>query len=101
MRLDPAVAHRRRFLLPKGGVGFQEIHQEFGTLEGASGPVKILSGRFGPYITDGKTNVTIPKATNPESITAEQAVAMIKAKEAAGPSKRPFKRKVTKKRTSK
>jgi len=75
--------------------------KEFGELAGASGPVKILNGRFGPYVTDGKVNATIPRATDPASITAEQAVAMIQAKAAAGPSKKPFKRKATKRRTSK
>ena len=39
--------------------------------EGTS--VKVLNGRFGPYITDGKKNAKIPKDTEPLSITLEQA----------------------------
>jgi DNA topoisomerase-1 len=35
--------------------------------------IKILNGRFGPYITDGKKNAKIPKDTEPKSITHEQA----------------------------
>lgn len=35
--------------------------------------VKVLKGRFGPYITDGKKNAKIPKDTDPKSITHEQA----------------------------
>lgn len=40
---------------------------------GAAGPVRVMSGRFGPYVTDGETNATIPKDVNPAEITAEQA----------------------------
>jgi DNA topoisomerase-1 len=35
--------------------------------------IKVLNGRFGPYITDGKKNAKIPKDTDPKTITHEQA----------------------------
>jgi DNA topoisomerase-1 len=62
--------------------------QEFGQLEGAAGPVKVLAGRFGPYVTDGETNATLPKGKDPATITAEEAVDLIAKKRAAGPSTR-------------
>ena len=39
--------------------------------------VKVLKGRYGPYITDGKKNAKIPKDTEPASITHEQAIQML------------------------
>ncbi len=39
--------------------------------------VKVLNGRYGPYITDGKKNAKIPKDTEPKSITHEQAKQML------------------------
>ncbi|MCL2037622.1 type I DNA topoisomerase [Candidatus Saccharibacteria bacterium] len=39
--------------------------------------LKVLNGRFGPYVTDGKKNAKIPKETDPKSITHEQAKKMI------------------------
>lgn len=39
--------------------------------------VKVLNGRFGPYITDGKKNAKIPKETDPKSITHDQAKQML------------------------
>lgn len=39
--------------------------------------IKVLNGRFGPYVTDGTKNAKIPKDTEPKSITHEQAKQMI------------------------
>jgi DNA topoisomerase-1 len=39
--------------------------------------VKVLKGRYGPYITDGSKNAKIPKDTEPASITHEQAIQML------------------------
>jgi len=39
--------------------------------------VKVLNGRYGPYITDGKKNAKIPKGTDPKTITHEQAKQLI------------------------
>ncbi|MHB8634944.1 MAG: type I DNA topoisomerase [Fimbriimonadaceae bacterium] len=63
--------------------------QEFGILEGAAGPVKILSGRFGPYVTDGTTNATLPRGTDPATFSPERAQELLSAKRLAGPSTRP------------
>ena len=41
--------------------------------------VKVLNGRFGPYITDGIKNAKIPKDTDPKTITHEQALELLKA----------------------
>ncbi|TAH35143.1 type I DNA topoisomerase [Candidatus Saccharibacteria bacterium] len=54
--------------------------------------VKVLNGRYGPYITDGKKNAKIPKDTDPKSITHDQAKAMLAEAPAAG-KKRTFRRK--------
>ncbi len=37
------------------------------------GQIKVLNGRFGPYVTDGNKNVKIPKDTDPTTITQAQA----------------------------
>jgi DNA topoisomerase-1 len=58
---------------------------ELGTHPDLAGPVKVMSGRFGPYVTDGATNATIPRGTEPSSLTLAQAVELIKARIAAGP----------------
>ncbi|MCL2526173.1 MAG: type I DNA topoisomerase [Coriobacteriia bacterium] len=39
--------------------------------------IKVLKGRFGPYVTDGTKNVKVPKDVDPATITEEQAKEMI------------------------
>jgi DNA topoisomerase-1 len=39
--------------------------------------VKVLNGRYGPYITDGTKNAKIPKGTDPKSVTHDQAKALL------------------------
>jgi len=51
--------------------------------------IKVLKGRFGPYISDGKKNAKIAKGTAPESITHEQAKKLL-AEAPATKSKRRF-----------
>jgi DNA topoisomerase-1 len=49
--------------------------------------LKVMSGRYGPYVTDGTTHATLPKTADPKSVALEQAVEWIDAKAAKGPSK--------------
>jgi DNA topoisomerase-1 len=50
--------------------------------------VKVLSGRFGDYVTDGTTNATLPKDFTPDSLTFEQALDLLAERAARGPSTR-------------
>ncbi len=50
--------------------------------------VKVKDGRWGPYITDGETNVTVPRGTDPATLTFERAVELIAEKRAKGPAKK-------------
>lgn len=60
------------------------------------GTVKILNGRFGPYITDGKKNAKIPKDSDPKAITEAEAKKMLAEAPAKKPRHRATKRKITK-----
>jgi DNA topoisomerase-1 len=51
-------------------------------------PVKLMSGRYGPYVTDGTTNASLPKDASADELTLEQALALLAARAAAGPPKR-------------
>ncbi|WP_315071621.1 type I DNA topoisomerase [uncultured Microbacterium sp.] len=49
-------------------------------------PIRIRDGRFGAYVTDGETNVTIPRGQTVDDITFEVAVQMLADKRAKGPA---------------
>lgn len=64
-------------------------------------PIKLKDGRFGPYVTDGETNATIPRGEDVNEVTFERAVELIAIKRAKGPAKKkaPAKKKPAAKKT--
>ena len=65
--------------------------------------IKLLSGRYGPYVTDGSLNASLPKTMNPDALTYEQAVELLAARKDAAPMQRRggFKRRAAKSTGSK
>lgn len=51
-------------------------------------PIKLLDGRFGPYVTDGETNASLPKGSDPAALTFEAAVQLLAERAAAGGGKK-------------
>jgi DNA topoisomerase-1 len=52
-------------------------------------PVRILSGRFGPYIKHEDVNANVPRGKDPQAVTLEEAVALLAERAAKGGGKRP------------
>ena len=48
--------------------------------------LRVLAGRYGPYVTDGTVNASIPKGANPDAVTFEQAIELLEARRNAAPS---------------
>ena len=58
----------------------QAALRDLGPHPSGGGPVHVFAGRYGPYVKFGKINATLPKTTAPETVTLEEAVALIDAK---------------------
>ncbi|MFL6729633.1 MAG: type I DNA topoisomerase [Sphingomicrobium sp.] len=69
----------------KGGAAREPI-AVLGKHPASDKDVKVLAGRYGPYVSDGTTHATLPKGTDPKSVTIDQAVEWIDAKAAKGPA---------------
>ncbi len=66
----------------------------------SGGEIKVMPGRYGPYVTDGTTNATIPRDDKPEDVTIEQAIELIDARIAKGPAKGKAKKKAAPKKAA-
>jgi len=62
------------------------VLRELGPHPKGGAPVNVLAGRYGPYVTDGATNASLPKGMTPEAVTMEQAAELLAAR--AGAPKR-------------
>ncbi|WAT18582.1 type I DNA topoisomerase [Aurantiacibacter sp. MUD11] len=81
----------------KGGRGSREPLKVLGKTE-AGDEVKLMDGRYGPYVTDGNVNATIPRDKDKDALTLDEALALIAAKAAKGPAKKKRKAPAKKKK---
>ncbi|WP_374311855.1 type I DNA topoisomerase [Microbacterium sp.] len=98
--LDEALAV---YAQPKYGArGASSALKEFENDPASGKPIKLKDGRFGPYVTDGETNATIPRGESADDVTYERAVQLLAEKRAKGPApKRATRRTTTKKAPAK
>ena len=64
------------------------VIKELGDHPELGGKVQVLSGRYGPYVKHGKVNATLPKDRDPKQVKLQEAVELIAAKSAKGPTKK-------------
>ena len=84
----------------RGGRASAKVLKELGDHPDSGKPMQVLDGRYGPYIKHEKTNATLPRGTDPQSVTAEQAIEWIAAKLAKTNKKKPAKKKPAKKKAA-
>jgi DNA topoisomerase-1 len=65
---------------PKKGRGKAAPLKELGPHPETQDPIQVLSGPYGPYIKCSKVNVSLPEGVTPETVTVEQAIALINEK---------------------
>ena len=62
--------------------------KELGAHPSDGAPVRVLSGRYGPYIKHGAVNANVPKGADPALVTMDEAVALLAAREGKGGGKK-------------
>jgi DNA topoisomerase-1 len=79
--------------------GAREPIAVLGAHPGTGSELKVLEGRYGPYVSDGTTHATLPKGADPKSVTLDEAVQLIDEKAAKGPVKKKGSRKPARKKS--
>ena len=72
--LDEALALLAREKRPGRGATALKV---VGTHPANGAEIQLLKGRYGPYVTDGKVNASIPKGRDPMGTTIEEAVELL------------------------
>jgi DNA topoisomerase-1 len=68
--------------------GSSDPGRPLGTDPESGAGIVVKSGRYGPYVTDGKTNATIPKSADPETIGLDEALTLLAARREAAPARK-------------
>ncbi|MGE3395836.1 MAG: topoisomerase C-terminal repeat-containing protein, partial [Sphingomonas sp.] len=71
-----------------GRRGTREPLKVMGAHPRTEAEIRLMEGRFGPYVTDGATNATLPKSVAPDQLTLEEAAQLIDERAAKGPAKK-------------
>jgi DNA topoisomerase-1 len=79
--------------------------KELGSPQGSTKVLSILNGRYGPYVTDGEVNASLPRGVSPEDLTIDQAVSLLEARalkiaEGGGKPRRGAKKKAAPKKAA-
>ena len=61
----------------------KSVLKEVGKHPQSGATINLLAGRYGPYVTDGTTNASLPKSASPDQVTIEQAVELLAARAGA------------------
>ena len=104
--MNAAVAKLAEAAANKGkGRGAREPLKVLGKHPRTEEEIKLMDGRYGPYVTDGSTNATIPKTVDKDALTLEEAAQLIDERAAKAPPKKkkaaPKKKAATKKPAAK
>ncbi|MGH2401473.1 MAG: type I DNA topoisomerase [Candidatus Limnocylindria bacterium] len=78
--LDEAVELLKQEKRPRRGAT-KTVLRDLGTHPTSGAVVQLIEGRYGPYVTDGTTNASLPKDVSADGITLETAVELLGARE--------------------
>ncbi|MGB0715126.1 MAG: type I DNA topoisomerase [Phycisphaerae bacterium] len=79
MTLEEAITLLRQ---PKQrGRASTQLIADLGKRPETEDAIQIKNGRYGPYVTDGVVNATIPKGTDPATVTLERGLELLEARE--------------------
>ena len=104
--MNAAVVKLAEAAAAKGqrGGGGREPLSVLGAHPTSGKELKVMEGKYGPYVSDGEIHATLPKSADPKTVTLEEGIALIDEKAAKGPGvkkkKAPTKKKAATKKVA-
>jgi DNA topoisomerase-1 len=84
--LDEALELLRQEKPSRRGAAARTVLRELGSHPESGVAVRLLEGRYGPYVTDGTVNASLQKDAKPDELTLEAAVQLLAERAARGPA---------------
>ncbi len=75
-----------------GRAAVKTVLKDLGNHPGGDGKIQVLDGKYGPYVSWNKVNATVPKGTNPETLTIDDAIRLLQERIAKGGGKKAAKK---------
>ncbi|MCH8841688.1 MAG: type I DNA topoisomerase [SAR324 cluster bacterium] len=90
------------FLQPKSvRRGQSAVVREMGPHPESEAPIRLMAGRYGPYVTDGEINASLPRNADPDALDLAGAVQLLAERAARGPATRKSGRRAASVKSSK
>jgi DNA topoisomerase I len=93
--LGPALELFQREKRGRRRQAAKTVLREVGSHPQSGAKIQMLAGRYGPYVSDGAVNASLPKGADPQSTTLDEAVALLEARAASGPPRKRMARRTT------
>jgi DNA topoisomerase-1 len=75
-----------------GRTAVKTVLKDLGEHPGGGGKIQVLDGKYGPYVSWNKVNATVPKGSNPETLSIDDAVRLLQERIAKSGGKKPAKK---------
>jgi DNA topoisomerase-1 len=72
-----------------GRAAVKTVLKDLGEHPGGGGKIQVLDGKYGPYVSWNKVNATVPKGSEPATLTVDDAVRLLQERIAKGGGKKP------------
>ncbi|MGH6805166.1 MAG: topoisomerase C-terminal repeat-containing protein, partial [Methyloceanibacter sp.] len=75
-----------------GRAAQKTVLKDLGEHPSEGGKIEVLDGKYGPYVSHNKVNATVPKGKSPETLTVDEAIALLAERIAKGGGRKPVRK---------